>query len=145
MLNAVVINLDALLHIASDEIFTFVPHGEEKTYLFNATQIRRHCVNNPLDVMHGTVPVTEQMREQITNHGGVEITKVLRLLARPDIYNQPVIFLEWPDGTHVMCDGNHRFVVKTEFCGATELKAYIVPMSVWEKYVLPSELEALLG
>lgn len=141
------LSLDALLEMAgvTDEIFTFVPHGETETLLFNATKIRAHCVAHPDEVTRSRVIVTEDMAKKILTNGGIETKKVMRLMGCPDKVFEPVIFLEWHDGTHVMCDGNHRFSIQVALLGMPTIDSYIVPRAVWTQYQLPSELEALIG
>ena len=133
------LSLDALLELAdaNHEVFTFVPHGTNETMLFNATKIRKHCEENPDDVTRSMVVVHQQMIDQIVNRGGCEEAKVMRLFTRPDIWTQPVIYLDMEDGTHVLCDGNHRFIIQVVMFGAPMIDSYLVPKKVWEKYVLP--------
>lgn len=125
---------------ADDEVFTFEDMDGNFTFI-NATKVRRHVSRYDRAAQFARVPIARENYLHILNNNGIEQGKIDRLVARPDIYAQPILLIEWHDGTVICIDGNHRLVLLYRM-GLRSIGAYIVPKSTWEQFTVdfPQEL-----
>lgn len=64
---------------------------------------------------------------------GLEPHRLDALRKVPTARLAPVIMLHWPDGTHLLADGSHRYFVAA--CRGVEgIRAKLVPHEIWEPY-----------
>jgi hypothetical protein len=117
-----------------DEVFEFTAPGEPTIYV-NATRLRKHCENTPGAAVCGPAVFHQQLYDHVLANNGIEKTKLARLSQRPDIYCQPVLLLECDDGSHIMADGNHRFVILWRM-GIRRIPAYVIPETTWRQFVI---------
>jgi len=80
-------------------------------------------------------PLTDHCVSHIKENMGIEQDRIDRLC---DPYlSEPVIAVDWGDGTITIVDGNHR-MVKLHDQGETRVEAYVYARELWEKLLLPS-------
>lgn len=78
-------------------------------------------------------PVEEHFAKWAMENRGVEQKRLDRLT--PAIFAQPLTYCEWENGSHLLVDGNHRYV-KAAMLGVKELPARVVLPPLWRKYVV---------
>jgi hypothetical protein len=120
------------------EVFHFTPKDEAGNITgpemrFEMTTMRKFLSGSCAPIVPATFQ--QQNYDHIMSGDTIEEPKVRRLANRPDIYCTPVILLEWEDGTHVLADGNHRFVILWRM-GIRRMPAYIVTKDIWQKFLV---------
>lgn len=122
------------------EVFHFTPHDEAGNVsgpqmFFDVTGMREYVEAEHDAALLTPVEIRQQLYDHIMSNQGVEEKKIERLAHRPDIYCQPVLLIEWDDGSHVLVDGNHRFVILWRM-GIRKIPAFVIPKATWERFVL---------
>ena len=78
------------------------------------------------------VAVLEDSAKTCFINNGVEPHRLARLAAE-DVITHPVTYLDMSDGTHLLADGNHRYV-KAYLLRMSRLPARLVPEKLWRRY-----------
>src|SRR4249919_3066469 len=96
----------------TDVIFTHIDDKTNKHYHYAISRIRPQLANG---LMKGwakptKVPVEEEVAKFCITNRGVELHRIMKLLPAKLPY-EPIIFAEMGDGTHLLLDGTHRYVV----------------------------------
>jgi hypothetical protein len=118
-----------------DEIFTHVADGTGEQTSYNVTALYKHVIANLKDVQKVTVPVDEEHARYCMERRGVEADRLNVLVANPEYCKKPVLFVALADGSHLLVDGTHRYVVF--FAAKMEvIPAYIVPAVVAAPFVV---------
>lgn len=121
-----------------DQQFTHMTADNMLT-VFNTSALERH-LQRTLTIPEWIAIVKEQVA-LIERDNGVEQEHLARL--KDNCLAQPIIFCECLDGTHILVDGNHRFVYAARK-GKTEVLAWLVKRDVWERFIIDiSELPDL--
>ena len=111
-----------------DELFTHVESdGAQSTY--NVTRLYEHAVAHATEIAKVMVPVDAEHAQYCVEQRGVEPDRIAVLVEHPEYLKKPVLFIAMPDGSHLLADGTHRYVV---FFAANcpMIPAYIVPWSM---------------
>jgi len=82
------------------------------------------------------IPITaiaceQEQAEKFYRDNGVEPHRLARITAKH--LRSPVLLLDLGDGTHMLADGNHRYVVAAAN-GITRLPAWLVKHSYWQPF-----------
>ncbi|MCO5157922.1 MAG: hypothetical protein M9945_14430 [Aquamicrobium sp.] len=120
-----------------DVVFSLVDDKTGKTTHINVTALAKSWKTKARPIV--TIEVEPAIAEYFVQKRGIEQHRVDRLMGEE--IKEPLLLLHWIDGSHLLVDGHHRYVAAS-LKGQTELKARLVPKSVWSKYVivdLPAE------
>jgi hypothetical protein len=115
------------------EIFTHVDHLEREIRHFNATDLYRDILAGKVNYSVFVVPFTGSDYLRIVNDNGVEEPRVDRLTY--NICRRPILVAQFPQGEHVLIDGNHR-VVRRFREGLNYCTAFFVEHPAWSKYLV---------
>jgi len=88
------------------------------------------------------IPVDLVHAEFIARNRGIEKHRLVRLLALDASEVNPIIVLAMPDGTHLIVDGNHRYL-RAALREEPYVIANILERKDWEQFVVegvPAEL-----
>lgn len=79
------------------------------------------------------VQIDDEFASFCLTNRGIENHRLARLMhvARPD----PILIVEWGDGTHVIVDGNHRYVAAS-IRGHKLIRAKVLPPQLWHRHVV---------
>jgi hypothetical protein len=135
-----------------DELFTHVQDdaaGTQTTY--NVTQLYEHLVAHPTDAVLVSVPLDDEHGQYCLTQRGVEQDRLAVLAQHPEYLKKPLVFVAMGDGSHLLVDGTHRYVIRWLLKGQF-VPAYIVPMAVAAPFIVedlpessPEELMAWSG
>lgn len=113
-----------------DEVFTFIDNRDDSSFMLNSSALVEHLRSNNVDPF--IIPVDYEHAEHVMNKNGVNFLHVarvsnLRLL-------DPILLLCHEDGTHILADGNHRYVRAWQL-RRLEISAYMPLPEVWRPFV----------
>src|SRR6185295_3691071 len=118
-----------------DECFTHVDDATGVQTTYNVTKLYEHIVAHEDLVERVLLPVEEgHARFCITNRG-VEQDRLKVLVANPTYLSKPIMLVNMPDGTQLLVDGTHRYVVAFA-CGAKQIPAYMIPADVVQPFII---------
>lgn len=124
---------DERLSFIKLEIFT---HHDPVTGLsrsWNATAMFNHAIRFPTQIQRVTLDIEPHIVEICRTKRGVEQWKLDRLC---DPYlSFPIVMAELENRMHLMVDGNHRYVRRSEM-GYTSIQAYLFSRSQWEPFLV---------
>jgi hypothetical protein len=124
-----------------DQTFTHVDKTTRAVLMINASQLNRHLLLTDSPAVR--VPVTAEDALYIEKNHGVEPARLAKI-TDPDL-RRPITFIEWGDGTHLLVDGNHRYV-QAYSIGKRTMLAWLVAQEVWRQFVIedvPPSLAAI--
>ena len=116
----------------TDVIFTHIDPDNQKETVINITRLSLDFRVKIRPIVK--IPIDPVWAEQSFHKRGLEEHRLKRIILRPDLM-EPVLFCVWPDGSHLLVDGNHRYAASWVM-GATDIPARIIPRSVWKKHVI---------
>lgn len=115
----------------TDVVFTHMDEGTKAITTINISRLLRDWKVRMRPVV--MLPIDRDFAKFCVTNRGVEEHRLERL-EREEI-REPVLFAYWQSGEHLLIDGTHRYVAQT-LKGASEIKARILPISVWRPYVI---------
>lgn len=118
-----------------DELFTHVDDTSGQQTSYNVTQLFQYVEAHEDEVEKVTVPVDEEHATYCMQQRGVELDRIKVLLGNPEYVKKPVLFIALPDGSHLLADGTHRYVVLFA-AKVPMIPAYIVPWKIAAPYVV---------
>lgn len=119
-----------LIGITVREVFTW-HDATAGDFVFDVTGLRGFIAEHP--GLFQTRALTLHFDLYASVAPRVEAAKA-RALTREQV-NDPVIVLEWSDGTHLLIDGAHRLWRRWHESQG-EVHAYVLPRAFWHRYVL---------
>ena len=117
----------------TDELFT---HQDDETGVqtsWNATRVYEWAVSRNWPVTR--VAVDEEHARYCFEKRGFEEERIPDILADPARLKKPIVFVANPDGTHLLIDGTHRYVLYFKF-QQESIPAYIVPLDQIEQFIV---------
>jgi hypothetical protein len=128
----------------TDEVFTHIDEltGVQATY--NATQLRAFLEQSNHEIV--LVPVDEAHATYCMENRGIEPARLLSLMQSKDAFTKPLILASMPDGSSLLVDGTHRFVL-AHTVGLEWMRAYLVANDVAAPFLItdaPEMTEAQL-
>lgn len=123
---------------AMDTVFTHVDENTGETTHFDVTTLEddwRVKARTPV-----WIPVDEDGARLFMEKRGIEKHRLDRLRGLPKL--DPILVLHWPDGSHLVVDGHHRYVAAF-LDGHRGMHARMIPRSIWRRHVitdLPDEV-----
>jgi hypothetical protein len=131
-----------------DELFTHLGEHDGKQTTYNVTALFKHAEAHKDDVQIVSVPVDEEHARYCITNRGAEDVRIKVLMDNPEYLKKPVLFIAMPDGSFLLADGTHRYIV-FYIAKASYIPAYIVPWSMAEPFVVEdapvTEEDALMG
>jgi hypothetical protein len=115
-----------------DELFT---HAEDATGLQTTYNVTRLYAAIAGVLEEFKIPVEEEHASYCVEKRGVEQDRIQVLYEHPEYLKKPIVFINLPDGTHLLVDGTHRYVV-FHMAKAQWIPAYIVPWTVAAPFVV---------
>ncbi|QIG70146.1 hypothetical protein EVB87_046 [Rhizobium phage RHph_N28_1] len=112
-------------------LFTYVDPDTGKNTTLNVTGIAKDRRTRARPIIQ--VPIDPEWAEKSLTLRGIEQHRLERLLTVDEI--EPVLFAFWFGGFHVLIEGNHRYVSRW-MRGETHIASKVVPMSVWQDYIV---------
>jgi hypothetical protein len=77
------------------------------------------------------VPIDVEFAEWCVSNHGIEPHRLARMVEHLSVLDtEPVIFVAWPNGSHLLADGNHRYVSAAR-AGHTEINAFVLTDTEW--------------
>ena len=123
----------------TDQTFTHIDTDfDGKVRHFNTTALAEWALCTGQEVHE--IEVEADKAEWISKNHGVEQAKLTAITATT--LNDPILFACWPDGTHLLIDGNHRYVAAAAL-GRKSLPAYFIEPKNWEGFLVEDVLPAL--
>jgi len=117
------------------------------------TGLTRHFAVGPIlrDLQSGglrpevcDLEVTAKSAAYLLSNAGIEQDHLARITSR---LHEPILLADFEDGTSLIIDGNHRYVLRFAM-GLRYIKAYRLTPTMWEPYLIqgvPSDVsDALL-
>jgi len=89
----------------------------------------------PTQVQRVTLDIEPHIVEVCRTKRGVEQWKLDRL--RDPYLSFPIVMAELESRTHLMVDGNHRYVRRSQI-GYTSIQAYFFSLGQWEPFLVPT-------
>jgi hypothetical protein len=121
----------ALNMIALSATVTFdYTDGFGKRYVFNIDRILEHIKANNYPVYE--VEIEPGYAENYLLNRRASQVKVDKIELP---IREPVVYVAWTDGSHLLIDGNHRYI-KAAQAGQTTIKAYILKRRVWKRFLI---------
>lgn len=114
---------------ARDEMFTFSPNDGEPMH-FATTRLVAYLQGVGAQVV--AVELDEALATHVAKRHGIEVPHLTNSLERLE---EPCVFLDYGDGTHIVADGNHR-VVARHLLGFKTVPAWLVPKKVWQRFLV---------
>jgi hypothetical protein len=120
-----------------DEVFTHVSEVDGAQTSYNVTALYAHIIAHELDpaILKVTVPVDAEHAQYCVEHRGVEQDRLKVLLDHPEYLKKPAIFIAMADGSHLLVDGTHRYVMYY-YAKLPNIPAYIVPEAMASPFVI---------
>ncbi len=125
---------DNVLAFVKVEVFTHYDPRTGRTRAWNATALYDYAVRFPNLVERATLDLEPQIVEMCRAKRGVEQWRLDRL-CEPYL-SLPIVMVELEERTHLMVDGNHRYVRRWEM-GYSLINAYIYALGQWEPFLVP--------
>lgn len=132
--------------LITDQIFSWYSKGGTKEYHWNVSKALRDMAAGKLEpVAHIYIDITESDYLQVLAHNGINEAHLDKITA--EAVKVPIVFVEFPpdeedsEVTHVLIDGNHRFV-KTYRDGGRRIAAVVFLLEDLMPYVLDIAKEA---
>lgn len=110
-----------------EEMFTHISN-DGTTHHFAITRLACHLRQTAKPV---TIDIVPSFAKRCIRHRGIESHR-LRTWSDPAL---PIIYLEWPDGSHLLCDGHHRYVSAWK-ARCKHIQSYMVPREVWVHFLI---------
>lgn len=118
-----------------DELFTHVDDTSGVQTSYNVTALFKYVEAHESEVEKVTVPVDEEHARYCMENRGVEKDRLDVLIRNPKYMLKPVLFIAQQDGSFLLADGTHRYVVL--FAAKVPLiPAYIVPFVVAAPFIV---------
>jgi len=117
-------------------IFTHLDPETQHLYHIYVTGILTDPDYLALEV--GYIPVDRSIAELLIHERGIEKHRLTRLMHRK--IKEPLTLCIWDDGSHLIVDGNHRFVAAT-LSNRKHVPVRMVPGSIWKKYIVRDLLD----
>jgi hypothetical protein len=114
---------------ARDEMFTFSPNDGDPKH-FATTRLVAYLKSSGAQVC--AVDLDEALVAHVARKHGIEPGHLTKTLDRVE---EPCVFLDYGDGTHIVADGNHR-VVARHLLGMKTVPAWLVPKKVWQRFLI---------
>lgn len=119
----------------SETIFTHYDDKTGKETVFAAgsltNNVKQKILTGELEIVK--IPIDAEFAEWCLTHRGIETHRLDRL--NPEHLLDPMIFLTQNDKSHLLVDGNHRYVRHWQL-GILEGLAVIVPKRVWRNFII---------
>lgn len=115
-----------------DHSFTHVTNDTHELTVFNTTALEKYL--RATKTMPEWVDLSREHAQLMLDNHGVEQEHVDRLT--PECLRRPVIFIEWFDKTHILVDGNHRFVYAHFKARKKEILTWIVKPNIWKHFTI---------
>lgn len=115
---------------ARDEMFTWSPHDGPVLH-FATTRLVDYLESTKAPVIE--VELDQALADHCVHKHGVGPGHLPRIT--PGRLKEPCVLLAWPDGTHVVADGNHR-VVARHLLGLPTFPAWMVEERVWRRFTI---------
>lgn len=116
----------------TEHVFTWVNPETSEEMTLATERMAKWCAENK-DLMTFSTPVEPVYALKFMKDRGIENHRLARLMEQVII--TPLIYLQMGDGTHLLCDGHHRYVAAA-MTGRTYLAAYILEKEQWERFVV---------
>lgn len=116
----------------TDEFFAWTPKASGAVLHFAITRLNLYltAIDHPVTYIDLGHPfVMDTVRQNGIEPEHLDRIPVSRLA-------DPVILLDWGDGTHVLADGGHRIVKASLVLGRTEAPAWLTPARIWRRFVI---------
>ncbi len=127
-----------------DQVFTHKDLETGEIIHFHVSQILRDLKSGKLRPPLVILAVDRATAELFTQSQGVEADHLPRIANK---VHDPILLADFDDGTSLVIDGNHRYVLRFTM-GFKEIKAYRLDPKMWEPYVItdipPDLAEAML-
>jgi len=126
----------------TDETYTHIENTVKPTVVtvINTSQAVAWVKRTHLEVSY--VGVTDEYAGQILKRNGVNMDHVERLTASD--LKRPILFLDWGDGTQVLADGNHRYMLAHRL-KRKDIRCWIVERKDWQQFVVEGIPPQLYG
>lgn len=116
-----------------DEVFTHIDEHDRHQTSWNSTALFKRCQVG--DIPLGRVPVDKEHAEFCVEHRGVEQDRIEVLVANVEYLKKPILFVEMPDGSHLLVDGTHRYVVYYAMKLPT-IACYMIPYAIAKDFII---------
>jgi hypothetical protein len=126
---------DTRLSFLQVEIFTHHNPETGRARSWNATAMFDYAVHFPNQIQRVTLDIEPHIVEVCRTKRGVEQWKLDRL--RDPYLSFPIVMAELESRTHLMVDGNHRYVRRSEI-GYSSIQAYVFSLGQWERFLVPT-------
>lgn len=123
------------------EIFDYIDSGTGKHWSFFVTGMLEGVVaTGQAEPYLHTFALNDSVLHSVLQERGVDLQYANSL--PEERKREPVLGLLWEEGTMLLVDGHHR-IAALHNAGAEEFRAYLLPMSIWERYALPDRQRGL--
>jgi len=113
-----------------DEMFTWAPYDGPVLH-FAMSRLVRYLRDS------GRPPEPVELTEDLVRHcvekHGVELDHLPSI--KRDRLEDPCVLLAWPDGTHIVADGNHRLAMRY-MLGMDHFFGWMVPEATWRRFTI---------
>ncbi len=117
----------------TDELFTHMDDADGAQTTWNSTRVYEWATANNWPVIR--VAVDEDHARYCFEKRGFEDARIPDLLSNPDYMLKPILFIALPDGSHLLIDGTHRYVLYYKFNQAS-IPAMIIPLDQVQEYIV---------
>lgn len=128
-----------------DEVFTHVNDDDGAQTSYNVTALYRHLTDRWDEVALAgvekvVVPVDEDHGQYCMERRGVEQDRIAVLVQHPEYLTKPILFVAMPDGSHLLVDGTHRYVIwwmtSRDTGKPLSIPSYIIPLAVAAPFII---------
>lgn len=127
----------------TDQLFSHYSPDEGVWRHFNASAICRDITSGKIKPKKATIEIPKSLVRKLHEAGTIDSLGLARAAQRKDL---PVILAEFPDGTSILVDGNHRVAYRYSI-GLKDALAYLLQPQEWDPYLLkdlPPKIEQML-
>jgi hypothetical protein len=121
------------MSVVLEEIFTFSDSHSGLTRSWNATAMVDYAQRHPNEIQRFVIGIEPEIVEMCRTKRGVEQWKLDRL-TEPYL-SYPIVMVELESRTHLMVDGNHRYVRRSEL-GYTTIETYLFMQEQWTRFLV---------
>jgi hypothetical protein len=126
------LDIKTLRRNPGDQMFTHFDPATGAQTCFAVTLIREHT-SRLGDQYIFSAPIEPRMAKMILMNRGIERPRLKRAIRTT--YYDPLLYLEMPDGSHLLADGSHTYVAMF-YKGITWAKSFVVPPSIWNQFTI---------
>ena len=116
-----------------DQVFSHKMLADGVVRHFAVTQMQKAAKQQGMTIFE--VAMEKDFGSWLIENHGINVLRVEQIMLSKELYDQPVLYLEMDDGSHLLADGNHRYVAR-DFQHEETIKAYMLKKWFWTNYLI---------